>query len=73
MKRKLSGIVDIGFITGRGTGDAVFILSRLTENYWSKGQVHIYIYSKPLKLYHETLKYWCAAGSVLPHEEKVPL
>ena len=37
LKRKLSEIVDIGF-TGSGTGDAVFILRRLTENYWSKGK-----------------------------------
>ena len=49
LKRKLSEIVDTGFMTGRGTGDAVFILRRLTEKYWSKGKklfsYSIYIYT----------------------------
>ena len=81
LKRKLSEIVDIGFMTGRGTGDAVFILRRLTEKYWSKCKklfsysiyIYIYTHSKTLKFYPDTLKYWCTAGPVLPHEEKVPL
>ena len=55
LKRKLSEIVDIGFMTGRGTGDAVFILRRLTEKYWSKCKklfsysVYIYIYTHTLQ------------------------
>ena len=85
LKRKLSEIVDIGFMTVRGIGDAVFILRRLTQKYWSKGKklfsysIYTYIYthththSKTLKVYPETLKCWCAAESALPHEENVPL
>ena len=48
-KRSL-GKQDAGFMTGRGTGDSVFILRRLTEKYWSKGRklfyygIYIYIY-----------------------------
>ena len=54
-KRKLSEIVDIRFMTDRGTGDAVFILRRLTEKYWSKCKklfsysVYIYIYTHTLQ------------------------
>ena len=50
LKRKPREIVDIGFMTSRATGDAVFILRRLTEKYWSKGKklfycsIYIYIY-----------------------------
>ena len=50
LKRKLNEIVDIGFMSVRGTGDAVFILRILTEKYWSKCKklfsysVYIYIY-----------------------------
>ena len=57
LKRKLNEIVDIGFMSGRGTGDAVFILRRLTEKYWSKGKklfsysiyIYIYIYTYTLQ------------------------
>ena len=85
LKRKLSEIVDTGFMTGRGAADAVFILRRLTKRYWSKGKklfsysiyiyiyIYIYTYSNTLKFYLETQKYWCAAGPVLPHKDKVPL
>ena len=31
-------------MTGSGTGDAVFILRRLTEKYWSKGKQQFYEY-----------------------------
>ena len=50
LERKLSEIVEIGFMTGRGTDDVVFILRKLAENYWSKGKklfsysIYIYIY-----------------------------
>ena len=62
LKRKLSEIVDSGFMTGRGTVDAVFILRRLREKYWSKGKklfsysvcvytyIYIYIYSVSIKM-----------------------
>ena len=64
LERKLSEIVEIGFMTGRGTDDAVFILRKLAENYWSKGK-KLFSYSN--------IYIWCAAEPVLSHEEKVPL
>ena len=71
LKRRLNEIADIGFMTGRGTGDAVFILRRLTEKCWSKGKK--LFFDRTLKFYPETLKYWWAAGSVLLYELKLPL
>ena len=50
LKRKPSEIVDTSFMTGGGTVDAVFILRRLVEKYWSKVKklfpysVYLYIY-----------------------------
>ena len=50
LKKKLREIVDIGFMNGRGTGDAVFILMKLREKCWSTGRnlfycsIYIYIY-----------------------------
>ena len=42
LKKKLREIADIGFMNGKGTGDAVFILRRLTEKYRSKGKKLFY-------------------------------
>ena len=44
LNKKLREIVGIGFMHGRGTDDAVFILRRLTEKYWSKGKKLFYKY-----------------------------
>ena len=58
LKKKLREIVDIGFINGRGTGDAVFILMKLREKCWSKGKnlfycsIYIYIYIYIYTLYY---------------------
>ena len=73
-------------MTASGTGDAVFILGRLTEKYWSKGKklfyysiylsIYLSIYiPQDIKIFSRVIKIlgWCPAGPVLPHEEEVSL
>ena len=40
----------------RGTGDALFILRRLTEKYWSKDKKRFYKYVDLKKVVHRVLQ-----------------
>ena len=65
-------MADFGFMNGRGTSDAVFILRRLTEKYWLRRlaerycfiiacvYIYKYIYTPRhfIQFYPEKLKYW---------------
>ena len=42
----------------RGTGDALFILRRLTEKYWSKDKKRFYKYVDLKKVVHRVLQKW---------------